>query len=58
MTSGNIPGGSQRNMGLGLALLLFASLPLLSRLHDDDVSLQQVLVQFPCTYVCHVCAIR
>ena len=43
---------------LGLALLHFASMPLLSRLHDDDVSVQQVLVQFPCTYVCHVCVIR
>ena len=46
------------HIALGLALLHFASLPLLSRLHDDDVSLQQVLVQFPCTYVCHVCVIR
>ena len=49
---------SSHHIVLGLALLHFASLPLLSRLHDDDVSLQQVLVQFPCTYVCHVCVIR
>ena len=36
------------HFGLGLAVLHFASLPLLSRLHkDDDVSVLQVLVQFP-----------
>ena len=48
---------SSHHIVLGFAFLHFASLPLLSRLHDDDVSVQQVLVQFLCTYVCHVCVI-